>query len=161
MLYNNVLDLLQHIYSIMYKQLNISMDSIFIQMHINWTGKDISINKIRYYKSDNIYRHVYELEKLSPPLGPPPPQSSISRQQAHKQRKAWEEHKVLQRDKGMHTQVYANQGNNGLQFICSSIPLLQCIQGVPYIALQRGNGGSNPSDLEAYGRPRVKWFGHI
>ena len=23
---------------------------------------------------------------------------------------------------------------------------------------QRGNGGSNPSNLEAYGRPRVKWF---
>ena len=26
------------------------MDSIFIQMHINWIGKDISINKIRDYK---------------------------------------------------------------------------------------------------------------
>ena len=37
---------------------------------------------------------------------------------------------------------------------------LQCIQGVPYIALQRGNEGSNPSDIEAYGRQRVRWFGH-
>ena len=37
---------------------------------------------------------------------------------------------------------------------------LQCIQGVPYIVLQRDNGGSNMSDLEAYGRPRDKWFRH-
>ena len=44
-------------------------------MHINWTGKYISINKIRYYKSDNLYRHIYESEKSSPPPGPPPPQS--------------------------------------------------------------------------------------
>ena len=36
--------------------------------------------------------------------------------------------------------------------------LLQCIQWVPYIALQRGNGGSNPSDLKAYGMPRLKIF---
>ena len=56
------------------------MDSIFIQLHINWTGKDISMNKIRDYKSDNLCRHVYEPEKPSPP----PPQSSISRYQAHK-----------------------------------------------------------------------------
>ena len=48
-------------------------------MHINWIGKDISINKIRDYKSDNLCRHVYKLEKPSPPPGPPPPQSSISR----------------------------------------------------------------------------------
>ena len=32
----------------------------------------------------------------------------------------------------------------------------QCIQGVPYIALQRGNGGLNPSVLKEFGRPRVK-----
>ena len=62
----------------MYKKLNIFMDSIFIQLHINWTGKYISISKIRDYKSDNLYRHIYESEKPSPPPGPPPPQSSIS-----------------------------------------------------------------------------------
>ena len=74
-----VLDLLYHIYSSMYKQLNISMDSIFIQLHIKWIGKYISINQIRDYTSDNLCRHICELEKSSPPLGPPPPQSSISR----------------------------------------------------------------------------------
>ena len=42
-------------------------------------GKDISINQIRDYTSDNLCRHVYKLEKLSPSPGPPPPQSSISR----------------------------------------------------------------------------------
>ena len=62
----------------------------------------------------NLYRHVCKPEKLNPPPRPPPPQSSISLWKAHKQRKAWEEHKVLQRDKGMQTQVYANCGNNGL-----------------------------------------------
>ena len=50
-------------------------------------------------------------------------------------------------------------GNNGLKFSCSSIPLLQCIQRVPYIVLQWGNGRSNPSDLKAYGRPRDKRIG--
>ena len=63
----------------MYKQLNISMDSIFIQMHIIGHEKDISINQIRDYTSDNLCQYVCELEKSSPPLGPPPPQSSISR----------------------------------------------------------------------------------
>ena len=85
----------------MYKQLNLFMDSIFIQFHIKWTGKDISINQIRDYTSDNLYWHVCELEIMSPPPRPPPPQSSISRYQAHNQSQAWEEHKVLQRDKGM------------------------------------------------------------
>ena len=40
-----------------------------------------------------------------------------------------------------------------LQFI-----LLQCIRGVPYIKLQRGNGGSNLSFLKEFGRPRVNVF---
>ena len=63
----------------MYKQVNTSMDSIFIfKMYMNWTGKDISINKIRGYNSDNLCRPVYKPEKPSPPLRPTPPQSSIS-----------------------------------------------------------------------------------
>ena len=40
-----------------------------------------------------------------------------------------------------------------LQFL-----LLQCIQGVPYIALKRGNGGSNPSILKEFIRTRVNLF---
>ena len=50
-------------------------------IHLNahhWTGKDISINKIKDYISEKLCRHVYELEKPIPPPGPPPPQSSIS-----------------------------------------------------------------------------------
>ena len=62
----------------MYKQLNISMDSIFIQLHIKLIGKYISINKIRDYNEYNLYRHVCESKKPNPLLGPPPPQSSIS-----------------------------------------------------------------------------------
>ena len=67
-----LLDLLYNIYSSMHKQLNISTDSIFIQLHIKWIGKYISINQIRYYISDNLCLHIYEPMKLSP-------QSSISR----------------------------------------------------------------------------------
>ena len=43
-----------------------------------------------------------------------------------------------------------------LQFL-----LLQCIQGVPYIELQNGNGGSNTRDIKEYRRPRVRIFGLI
>ena len=34
--------------------------------------------------NDNLCRHICEPEKLSPPHGPPPPQSSISQQKYHK-----------------------------------------------------------------------------
>ena len=37
-------------------------------------------------------------------------------------------------------------------FLTLQFLLLQCIQGVPYIALKKGNGGSNMSILKAYGR---------
>ena len=46
-------------------------------------------------------------------------------------------------------------------FLALQFLLLQCIQGTPYIALQRGNGGSNLSILQEYGRPRDKIFGLI
>ena len=49
-----------------------------------------------------------------------------------------------------------NYGFLALQFL-----LLQCIQEAQYIALQIGNGGSSPSILKAYGRPRVKIFGTL
>ena len=35
-------------------------------------------------------------------------------------------------------------------FLTLQFLLLQCIQGVPYIALQRGNGGSNPSGIKEF-----------
>ena len=41
--------------------------------------------------------------------------------------------------------------------LLSILSCLHCIQRVPYIAFQRGNERSNPSDLKAYGRPGVKW----
>ena len=63
----------------MYKQLNISMDSIFIQMHINGTRKDISINKIRDYKNYNLCWNVYKPENSCPPPGPPSLNSKLTR----------------------------------------------------------------------------------
>ena len=55
------------------------MDSISYSIAHNWIGKDISINKIKDYNSDNLCRHVYKPKKSSLPPGPLPPQSSISR----------------------------------------------------------------------------------
>ena len=156
MLYNIMLHLLQNIYSSMYKKLNISMDSIFIQLHIKWTGKHISINQIIDYNSDILCRHVCELEKLSPAPGPPPLQSSISRQQAHKKRQTWEEHKVLQGKKGCRLKYKQAMETMDYSFLALQFLYFQCIQRVPYIVLQWGNGRSNPSDLKAYGRPRDK-----
>ena len=46
-------------------------------------------------------------------------------------------------------------------FLTLQFLLLQCIKGVPYITLQRGNGELNPSVLKAFGRPRFKLFGFI
>ena len=43
-------------------------------------------------------------------------------------------------------------------FIALEFLLLQCIQEVLYIALQRGNGGLNPSVLKVYGRKRDNIF---
>ena len=48
-------------------------------MHINWTGKDNSINKIKDYKSDNLCWHIYEPEKLIPPPRRPSIDSEITR----------------------------------------------------------------------------------
>ena len=63
--------------------------------------------------------------------------------------------KVLQGTKGMQTQEQVpakmDYSSLALNFSC-----LQCIQRVPYIALQWGNERSNPSDLKAYGRPGDK-----
>ena len=70
-------------------------------MHINWTGKYISINKIKdtivttsVSTSTNQKNQVLHLGLHQ--LNPPPLDSKLT-----KKKKAWEEHKVLQRDKGM------------------------------------------------------------
>ena len=140
----------------MYKQLNISMDSILIQMHINWTGKYISINKIGYYNSNNLYRHIYEPEKPSPP----PPQSYISRWKAHKTKEILGRTQSApkgQRD--ANSSIFKLWQQWTIVYLLFNSSPSMYPRGSLY-RTPRGNGGSNLSDLEAYGRPRDKWFGH-
>ena len=61
--------------------------------------------------------------------------------------------------KDIDSSIRKTEATMDYSFLALQFLLLQCIQGVPYIALQRGNGDSNPSVLEAFGRPRVKLFG--
>ena len=46
-------------------------------------------------------------------------------------------------------------------FLALKFLFLQCIQEAQYIALQIGNGGSSPSVIKEYGRPRVNIFENL
>ena len=142
----------------MYKHLKSPMDKIFIQTYIIGQ-KDISIN----IKSDitmnttsvgmsanqrNWVSHL-GLHHFNPP--------SLDSKLTSK-RKAWEEHKVLQETKGCELK-YKLQQQCTIVFLLFNSSCLQCIQRVPYIALQWGNERLNPSDIKAYGRPGDKWVG--
>ena len=72
-----------------------------------------------------------------------------------KQRQAWEEHKVIQGTKGCGLKYKLWQQWTIVFLLFNSSPF-QCIQRVPYIVPQWGNGRLNLSDLKAYGRPRDK-----
>ena len=70
-------------------------------MHVNWTGKDISTNKIRdtivtTFVGTSANRRNQVLHLGLHHLNPPSIDRNIT-----KKRQAWEEHYVLQRDKGM------------------------------------------------------------
>ena len=81
------------------------MDQILIQMHIIGQEKIFLLYAIRDYNEYNLCQQIYESEKLNPPLGPPPLQSSISRYQAHKKKEILGRTQSALRDKGMQTQV--------------------------------------------------------
>ena len=107
--------------------------------------------------NDNLCRHICEPEKLSPP----PPQSSISRQQAHKQRKYSEEHQVLQGTKGCrlkYKQATATMDYSfvSLQFLSFNVSkgfLVQCFNGVKkgqIRAISRHMEGQETSDSDPH-----------
>ena len=60
--------------------------------------------------------------------------------------------------KGCRLKYKQTEATMDYSFFALQFPLFQCIQGVPYISLQKGNGGSNPSVLKAFGNPRVRIF---
>ena len=78
-----------------------------------------------------------------------------------KKRKSWEENYVLMGQRDANSSISKTDTTMNYSFLTLQFLLLQCIQGVLYIALQRGNGGSNLSVLKEFGGPRVKLFRHI
>ena len=144
----------------MYKQLKISMDSIFIQMHIIGHEKIFILNKSEITQmttsiGTSANRRNWVLHLGLHHLNPPSLDSKITRKG-----KLGKNTKCSKGTKGCRLKYKQATTTMDYIFLALQFPLLQSIQGVPYIVLQRGNGGSNPRDLEAYGRPRVKWFGH-
>ena len=143
----------------MYKHLKSSMDKMSHSNIHYWTGKDISINiKSEITMNTTSVGTSTNQRNWVPHLGlhhfnPPSLDSKLT-----SKGKAWQEHKSAPRDKGIQTQaqVLATMVYSSLALNSSC---LQCIQMVPYIALQWGNEGSNLSDLKAYGRLGDKWFG--
>ena len=100
-------------------------------------------------------------EKLSPPLGPPPPQSSISRQQYPNKRKAWEEHKVLQWTKGCRLKYKQSMTTMDYSFLPLQLLLLNVSKGfliqlfngvmeVQIQAISRHMVGQQTSDLDPH-----------
>ena len=143
-------------------QVNTSMDSIFI-FKCTWIGQEnifLLINQ--RYNSNKLCRHFYELENLSLPPRPPPLQSSISRFKSHKAKKILG--RTLCSPKGQRdadSSISKIEATMDYSFLTLQFLVLQCIQEAQFIALQRGNGGSNSRIVKEFGRPRVKWFGLI
>ena len=63
------------------------------------------------YNSDKLYWHLVEMEKPSPPPGPPPLQSSISMSTFGREKMC------AQKDKGMQTQVCMNEATMNYCFL--------------------------------------------
>ena len=134
------------------------METIFNQMHIIGQEKMFLINinqRLQVTTSDGT---SCESEKLNPPLGPPPPQSSItSIASLLTMGKLGKNTTVLQGTKGcrLKHKVLATMDYSfdALNFLFSSPPF-NVPKGSLY-SFTRDSEGSNLCDLKAYGRPRV------
>ena len=69
MLYNCFRPTLAYIINNIYAFKSIHGFNTHLNTHY-WTGKDISINTIRYYNSDNLCRQVYEPVEDNPDQDP-------------------------------------------------------------------------------------------
>ena len=121
----------------MYKQVNTSMDSIFI-FKCTCIGQEKKFPLIKQrYNSDKLCQHFCELEKLSPLLGPPPLQSSIARQKYHKAKEILG--RTLCAPKGQrdaNSSTSKNEATMDYSFLTLRFLLLQCIQEAQYIGIQ-------------------------
>ena len=141
----------------MYKKLNTSMDTIFIfkctligQEKIFLLIKsEITRVTTSVHTSTNQRNRVLHLvlHHLNPP--------SLNRKLTSKGNLG-KNLKFPKGTKGCRLKYMQTTATMDYSFVALQYILLQCIQGVPYIAFQRGNGGLNPSDLKAYGWPGVK-----
>ena len=138
------------------------MDSIFIfKMHMNWTGKYISINKleIQYWKTLSVLLWTEETESSTCVSTTSILHLSITSSQ-HKG-KLGKNTVCSKGQSDVDSSISKYEATMDYSFLSLQFILLQCIQGVPHIALERGNGGSNLSILTEFGRPRVKLCGCI
>ena len=117
-------------------------------MHINWTGKYISINKIRdTIVTTSVGTSANRRNRVLHHLNPPSLDSKLT-----SKCKLGKNTKCSKGTKGCRLKYMQAMAIMEYSFVALQFLFFQCIQGVPYITLQRGNEGSNPSDLEAYGR---------
>ena len=131
------------------------MDKIFIQTHIIGQEKIFLLISIRDYNRYNLCRHVCESKKTNPPLGPPPPQSYISRYQAHYLKESLgRTQKCSKGTKGYRLKRKFQQQWTIVSLLSISLYAFNVPRGSLY-SFTRDNEGLNPSDLKAYGRPGV------
>ena len=74
--------------------------------------------------SDKIFQHLFEMEKVSPPPGPPPLQSSISMAISQDNDKLGKSINVCSKDKGMQTQVCRIGHKSTIVYFLSPVRLL-------------------------------------
>ena len=134
------------------------MDQIFIQIHIIGKEKIFLLIWIRDYKWQPLKARLWTGETESPTWASTTSILHHFYSKLTSKRKSWEEHNSAPRDKGMQTQAQVPTTMD-YSYLALNSSCLQCIQRVPYIALQWGNGRSNLSDLKAYGRSTDKWLG--
>ena len=145
----------------MYKHLKKSMHKIFIQTYIIGYEKIfLLIENQRWQWIQPLSAHLRIGETESPTWASTTSILRLSIAISQAKGKLGKNTKVLQGTKGCRLKHKFQQQWTIISFL-SILLCLQCIQRVPYIAFQWGNERSNPSDLKAYGRPRVKWAGSM
>ena len=143
----------------MYKQLNISMDTIFLfkctligQENIFLLIKlEITIVETSIGTTMNWRNWVLHLGLHH--LNPPSFDSKLT-----SKGKLGKNTKCSKGTKGCRLKYMQIVEKMDYSLLVLQFIPFQCIQGIPYIVLQNGNGGLNLSVLKAFGRPRVKLF---
>ena len=133
------------------------MDSMFIfKMHMNQTGKYISINKLEIQQWQTLSALLRTGETESSIWASTTSILHLSIASSQRKGKLGKNNMCSKGQRDVDSIIRKTKVTMDYSFLTLKFLLFQCIQGVPYIALQRGNGGSNMSILKEFGRPRFK-----